>query len=279
MAALRRRAAIGLLARGEGMAVVAAANGAAHPLAGGEDEDPAAELLETGCTAIRDFLPAGPFAALKAAAERALDTDSGEPARLSPDGCDPGEETALHRVLPGAALGEQARMLAADPRLARLSRHVVGRPPDPESLALRLAVAGDVPELAALQPSVHRDSFHPAFRFWLTLAPVGAAEGPPLYVPGTHRPDAARLDWEQRIADRLACLQGWAPNKAGNFRLTDAELESLGAREKRVFQVPENTLVAFDTLGFHGRARGLPGARFLAVEGASAPAPFSPFPG
>lgn len=102
------------------------------------------------------------------------------------------------------------------------------------------------------QEAVHADSFHSSLKAWLFLNPVAADEAPFTYVPGSHRFDDPRLDWEYRrsLADPHAIDRLSA---RGSPRATDADLAAMGLAPPQPLGVPENTLVVADTGGFHAR--------------------------
>jgi len=102
------------------------------------------------------------------------------------------------------------------------------------------------------QTLFHSDTFHPTAKAWLFLTDVAADEGPFAYVPGSHRVDARRLDWEYRksvearhSSDRM--------NGEGSFRIDEAERAALGLPPPVRCAVPANTLIIADTSGFHAR--------------------------
>src|SRR5829696_1124190 len=60
-----------------------------------------------------------------------------------------------------------------------IKSHVRNAPPDP-------------------QTNLHADAFHPTVKAWLFLTDVAEDEGPFVYVPGSHKLNGPRLDWERR---------------------------------------------------------------------------------
>jgi hypothetical protein len=102
------------------------------------------------------------------------------------------------------------------------------------------------------QTVLHADTFHPSVKAWYFLNDVAADAGPFVYVPGSHRLNAARLAWErQRSIDVLR--SGDRYSARGSLRITAPELERLGYAPPRALGVPANTLVVADTFGFHAR--------------------------
>jgi hypothetical protein len=103
------------------------------------------------------------------------------------------------------------------------------------------------------QTALHADTFHPSVKAWLFLRDVPADEGPFVYVPGSHRADAARLAWER--ARSIAASEGGLDrlSRRGSLRIAPEELAALGCPPPVSFAVPANTLVVADTFGFHAR--------------------------
>jgi hypothetical protein len=125
------------------------------------------------------------------------------------------------------------------------------------------------------QTSVHADTFHPTVKAWLYLTDVDLDTGPLLYVPGSHRLTGARLAWETRMA--LAALESPSQDtRDGSFRVSDADLESMGLPRPRPLAVPANTLVVADTHGFHARGPAAAGAVRVEIWAIGARAPFLP---
>ena len=128
------------------------------------------------------------------------------------------------------------------------------------------------------QKVLHSDTFHPTVKAWFFLEDVPPEKGPFTYVPGSHRPDMARLRWEYRRSCVAASLRDGYSEK-GSFRVEEAELPGLGLPPPRAFAVPANTLVVADTSGMHCRGQALPGARRLEIWAYSRLNPFNPWPG
>ncbi|NVK40607.1 MAG: phytanoyl-CoA dioxygenase family protein [Oceanospirillaceae bacterium] len=104
------------------------------------------------------------------------------------------------------------------------------------------------------QTVLHMDAFHPSMKAWFFMDEVEPHKGPFTYVPGSHRADAPRLEWEKQKSmtvgkgdDRLAAR--------GSLRIQPEELEALGLPPAVPLAVPGNSLVVGDTVGFHARGR------------------------
>jgi hypothetical protein len=108
------------------------------------------------------------------------------------------------------------------------------------------------PGAADPQTALHADTFHPTVKSWLFLTDVGQADGPFVYVPGSHRKTPVRLAWEKarsiRARDGLDRL-----SSRGSLRIGAEELTGLGLPPPLSFAVPANTLIVADTSGFHAR--------------------------
>jgi len=102
------------------------------------------------------------------------------------------------------------------------------------------------------QTDLHIDTFHPTVKAFYFLNDVAADEGPFVYVPGSHRLTPGRLAWEYELSIRAAGSDDRLSGR-GSFRATGAEIEQMGFAPPRAFDVPANTLVVADTVGFHAR--------------------------
>jgi hypothetical protein len=249
-----------------------------------------AALVRDGCVQIPDFLPAASFAALREEVEQAVATTSlmrpqggnhkpgYQRKRPFPGGFDRFDGGTLNRFLAiQPAAMPQAAGVAADPRLSVCSRTVIGLPHRPANLEIYLTVHGEEARTPDLQKVLHRDTFFRSLKFWLFLRPVSPEDGPFVYVPGSHRLDHPRLQWEQATAN-AAIAARTMPNLGGSFRIHESELAALGLPRPVSFSCPENTLVVADVLGFHRRGDALPGRERLALYGWLRPYPFSPLP-
>lgn len=137
---------------------------------------------------------------------------------------------------------------------------------------------GDADHGTDPQEVMHADSFHSSLKAWLFLNSVSEDEAPFTYVPGSHRFDAARVDWEHERSlrdpntiDRLSAR--------GSPRVNAADLARLGLPEPRALNVPANTLVVADTAGFHARGGSARAIERVEIWSYSRRNPFIPWLG
>lgn len=196
-----------------------------------------------GFVAIRDFLPADEFAALR---DRLLNGQFETRAHQQGD-------TVTRRVAVGPALLEQVpelRPLLRRRDLKALLSYVASNRTAP-LFYVQTVAAGVVDGPPDPQLQLHSDTFHPSLKAWLFLTDVADDERPLTYVAGSHRLTPERLAWEQarsigiREADRLS--------QRGSLRVEPDELPALNLPQPTRFTVPANTLVVIDTCGFHAR--------------------------
>jgi hypothetical protein len=103
------------------------------------------------------------------------------------------------------------------------------------------------------QTELHSDTFHPSLKAWLFLTDVEENGRPLLYIPGSHRLTARRLEWERQKS--IEVMQGGDRlSQRGSLRVRPDELRQLGLPQPIRFCVRANTLVVIDTCGFHGRS-------------------------
>jgi hypothetical protein len=128
------------------------------------------------------------------------------------------------------------------------------------------------------QTLFHSDTFHPTAKAWLFLTDVAADEGPFAYVPGSHRVDERRLDWEYRKS-----LQArHSPDRMhgeGSFRVEEADRVALGLGEPVRCAVPANTLIIADTSGFHARTPSARSTHRVEIYATLRRTPFVPWTG
>lgn len=125
---------------------------------------------------------------------------------------------------------------------------------------------------------MHSDTFHATAKSWLFLHDVEAPDGPFAFVPGSHRINKHRLQWEfEQSVNAAAHPDGI--NARGSFRITNDDLASMDYGVPIDFTVPANTLVVADTQGFHARRQSQRPSVRSALYTALRSNPFVPSPG
>lgn len=162
--------------------------------------------------------------------------------------------------------------------LSNLSRLIVGLPIKPQYVRIYETYNGDEERNHDIQKDFHRDTFFSSMKFWYFLEPVEEDDGPFVYVPGSHKLDRPRMQWENAQA-RAAVNKRLKTGSAGggSFRITEEEMSALGLPAPKRLTVAANTMVIADTLGFHRRGDAKPGRRRLSLYSSMRPAPFLPF--
>ncbi|MEO0360167.1 MAG: phytanoyl-CoA dioxygenase family protein [Pseudomonadota bacterium] len=126
--------------------------------------------------------------------------------------------------------------------------------------------------------SFHSDTFHATAKAWFFIRDVELADGPFMFVRGSHRLTPERLEWEFE----KSLVAGGHPDpltQIGSFRTDKAEMAAMGFDEIEVFDVPANTLVVADTHGFHARRPADRPSIRMAVYGSLRASPFNPLVG
>jgi hypothetical protein len=113
------------------------------------------------------------------------------------------------------------------------------------------------------QLKLHTDAFQPSVKAWLFLTDVEERAAPFMFVPGSHKPTAARLAWEKAMSIAVSG-EGERLSRRGSFRIDPAELAALDLPPPRAVAVKANTLVVADMFGFH--ARGISDQPSMRVE-------------
>ena len=167
------------------------------------------------------------------------------------------------------------RAFLRGPLFQGLVRYVAAADADP---TVNLHTVFTRPEAGRPDPQtrLHADTFHATAKAWLFLHDVAEEDGPFSYVPGSHRLNAGRLDWEH-AASVEAARHPNGHHALGSFRATPAEVAAMGYPPAVSFAVPANTLVVADTHGFHARRRSLRPSTRIAVYGSLRTNPFLPF--
>ena len=247
-----------------------------------------ADLARDGFVLIRDVLPQDDFAALQQEVEAHVeginrrqpmpvnDRLGFQPKQPFDGGFDRYDGGTLNRFVHIDPLRlPRSAAVGSDLRLHRCSRQVIGLPMDPQRLDIYLTVHGEESRTPDLQKELHRDTFFRALKCWYFLRPVTAEDGPFEYVPGSHRLDRSRLEWEQTTAE-AAITHRQQPDLSGSFRIRPEVLPQLGLPQPVSLSCPANTLVLADVFGFHRRGAALPGRQRLALYGWNRPYPFLP---
>lgn len=197
-----------------------------------------------GFVILPDFLPQPLFTALRQQV-RALDTSVRERTEGSTLLSKIPIDAGVLRAVPAL------QQLRVDPRFVGLMAYGEGnrRPP-----LLFLQAVKQRPDLSAQDPQcdLHRDTFHPTVKAWLYLNDVAEQAGPLVYVPGSHRLDAARLAWER---EKSIIATRDPHQRQSSFRIDERELSALGCAAPCRLPVAANTLIVADTFGFHARGR------------------------
>ena len=129
-------------------------------------------------------------------------------------------------------------------------------------------VQGDDDGTVDPETDLHADTFFNTHKAWFYLEDVRVENGPFVYVPGTH---------SFSLKGRLQREYKYSLNSSqkGSRRIHSDELTQLGLAEK-VIEVPKNTLVVANTLGYHRRLRGKPGYDRPTIAISVRPNPFKP---
>lgn len=204
-------------------------------------------LSQQGFVRIDDFLPAAELAAIRAELSQAAlpVIEMAQPPALTrrinldARSCE-GRFPALHRLITCKPLLAMVRYAAGYPGVPIIAIQCIHS-------ASAEAGPGHDP-----QTDWHVDTFHSTAKAWLFLHDVGPQDGPLSYIPASHLPSRARLEWERhksvdaaRDANRM--------HAKGSLRATEAELQAIGYGDPFVAAVKANTLVVADTGGFHRR--------------------------
>ena len=239
-------------------------------------------LREEGVIAIPDFLPPDEFRAIRDEVMGALASSlETHPPRVNKKqgfgakepfgdiGFDRFDGGTLNRFLGLSSERTPATMaMVKGERFRRLYASAQGRRFPLSAVSLYYLRHG--PETVHdIQKDFHRDTFHFTVKFWYFMKAVEPHEGPFIYVKGSNRSDRRRLAWEHEQARNASSVRA-----GGAFRITEAELSTLGLPEPTVFTVPENTLVIADTHGFHRRGDAEVGTERFAIYGGMRRSPF-----
>ena len=189
-------------------------------------------------------------------------------------------DTVTRRAAIGPAMLEAVpglQSLLRDRRWKGLMHYVASSRAEP-IYYLQTIFAGEPGAPPDPQVNLHSDTFQPSLKAWFFLEDVAGDGRPFTYVPGSHRLDAARENWE-REKSITVLSQGDRLSQRGSLRVRPDELESLGLPPPRPFAVPANTLVVADTCGFHARAQSDRPTVRVEIWAYSRRSPFIPWAG
>ena len=136
-------------------------------------------------------------------------------------------------------------------KLKNLIRYVAGTGGEP-IYSLQAIFAGHSRRNSDPQGDFHSDAFHSTAKAWFFLEDVSIDEGPFSYIPGSHLLTPERLDWEYQ----QSCKAANHPiryHARGSFRAAKEDLNQMNYPPPKTFNVPANTLVIANTMGFHRR--------------------------
>jgi len=122
-----------------------------------------------------------------------------------------------------------------------------------------------------VQKNIHRDTFHPAFKWWFFLEKTYMKKGPFVYGPGSNRLTPTRMAWEYRQSVDLTSEQVNKDSydyghKEGSFRANKDDLVELNVVPQPI-EVPANTLLIANVQGFHCRGDAQPGTLRRSLHG------------
>lgn len=169
------------------------------------------------------------------------------------------------------------RELQRNPTWRGLIRYVGSFDVEPE-LYIQTILSHAVPGPSDPQEVLHSDCFHATVKAWLFLTDVAPGSMCFTYVPGSHRLTPERLAWEKARSIAM-CAPADRLSRRGSFRVSVAELPSLGLPPPQQLAVPANTLVVADTHGFHARGPSPGPTMRVEIWASSRRNPFLPWTG
>ena len=200
---------------------------------------------DQGYVCIENYLPADTFSSL----QKNIMSDQWNRLDMNQGG------VITRRVLLDAASlpskQNDLQQLVKSKVLKNLIRYVAGTGGEP-IYSLQAIFAGHSRRNTDPQSDFHSDAFHSTAKAWYFLEDVPIDEGPFAYVPGSHLLTPERLDWEYQ----QSCKAAKHPiryHARGSFRATKEDLSQMNYPSPKIFNVPANTLVIANTMGFHRR--------------------------
>jgi len=214
-------------------------------LAGLVDPEQRAFFDENGYFLVKDFLPEAVYRQLK---EEAF----GQP--LPTREMRQGQAVTRMTLLPPEVLRRNPALAQAvrDPRALNMIRYAASQGGQPLNFLQTVLVEPKKVQKKDPQSDAHADTFHATSKAWLFLQDVGEEDGPFFFVPGSHRLNKERLEWEYECS-LTAAKDKRSHHASGSFRIRPDELSALGLPQPVKMAVPENTLIVADTFAFHGR--------------------------
>lgn len=104
-----------------------------------------------------------------------------------------------------------------------------------------------------LQKQIHEDTFHPTIKFWYFFDDVSVQSGPTFYSKGSSVPNLERFKWEYEMSLKAA-QSSCKGTSEGSFRLeSEEQLTKMGYGKMEPVVCQKNSLVVFNTMGFHRR--------------------------
>lgn len=204
------------------------------------------DLASQGMAIVESFLPTDELFELKKEADRLG-------AEIAPTSVDQHGPSQVQRWALSALDDHQfprLRGYASDRRLLDLAEAAERRTlRTGDGLRMFERVVFDASEVHDRESDLHIDTFYSTHKLWLYIDDVEEANGPLVYVPGSHRLSRARLrgDYAESRGDN-----------SGSRRITNGEVEELGLQPE-VLTCQANTLVIVNTCGYHRRSQGQPG--------------------
>lgn len=228
-----------------------------HPEHAGELEI----LRRDGLLVIPDFLPAEVFEQVRQEATAILrDSTQRAVKTVGPNTIEFVDVNRHSDVLPNI------RTFFDDARLRALLQGAERRKVEGYGVRkLERLVQGPPADAHDPETDLHSDIFYPVHKCWLYLTDVTADSAPFVYVKGSHHLSATQL----RYLYQESC-----DANIGSRRVSIEELADLGLAET-VVTCKMNTLVIANTLGYHRRATGSPGAQRIALHESLRSRPFS----
>lgn len=124
-----------------------------------------------------------------------------------------------------------------------------------------------------IQKETHCDSWHPTVKFWFFMGDVNQESGPTNYCIGSSVPNVKRFYWEfnKSLVAHESEIVG---TREGSFRVSPEEIKYMRYPELSLMTVKANTLIFFNTHGFHRRGDAPDGTQRSSLMGIFRHSPF-----